>query len=94
MSSDIVSTIFFAWVGSIKNLEYNSGIVTSIMIPLVVLTNMLISPQSMQIAKYSGVVIMNITTIGYILIQVIFYIVSLDGDMSSVERILEFTEID
>lgn len=37
---------------------------------------------------------MNITTIGYILIQVIYFIVALDGDMVSVERILEFTEID
>lgn len=93
-STDVTTTLFFAWFGSVKFVEYRTGVTTCIMIPLVILANMLISPASMAIAKYSGVVLMNITTVSQILLTVLFYLISLDGDMASVERVIEYTQID
>ncbi|CAL5986502.1 Xenobiotic-transporting_ATPase / Multidrug resistance-associated protein [Hexamita inflata] len=71
-------------------LVFRLGMLTSCFAFLISLTAMLIAPYSYQIAQYTGIIVSYGFSISNILMQFVITLVSLDGEMASVERLIEY----
>lgn len=84
------SSLFLQQFGMIRWLYFRLSVLTSGFTILVVVVSILIAPINSSIAEYAGVIISNGYSISYMLMDFVITLVSLEGEMSSVERLIEY----
>ncbi|CAL5989372.1 Xenobiotic-transporting_ATPase / Multidrug resistance-associated protein [Hexamita inflata] len=87
---NINSSLYFQQYSLMRWLVFRLGMLTSCFAFLISLIAMLIAPYSQNIAQYTGIIVSYGFSISNILMQFVIALVSLDGEMSSVERLDEY----
>ncbi|CAL6025768.1 Xenobiotic-transporting_ATPase / Multidrug resistance-associated protein [Hexamita inflata] len=84
------SSLYFQQYSLLRWLVFRLGMLTSCFAFLISFIAMIIAPYSQDIAEYTGVIVSYGFSISNILMQFVITLVSLDGEMASVERLDEY----
>ncbi|CAL6091960.1 Xenobiotic-transporting_ATPase / Multidrug resistance-associated protein [Hexamita inflata] len=87
---NINSSLYFQQYSLMRWLVFRLGMLTSCFAFLISFIAMLIAPYSQNIAQYTGIIVSYGFSISNILMQFVITLVSLDGEMASVERLDEY----
>ncbi|CAL6071291.1 Xenobiotic-transporting_ATPase / Multidrug resistance-associated protein [Hexamita inflata] len=87
---NINSSLYFQQYSLMRWLVFRLGMLTSCFAFLISFIAMLIAPYSQNIAQYTGIIVSYGFSISNVLMQFVITLVSLDGEMASVERLDEY----
>ncbi|CAL6094608.1 Xenobiotic-transporting_ATPase / Multidrug resistance-associated protein [Hexamita inflata] len=87
---DFNSSLLFQQYSLRQWLVFRLGVLSGSFALLIALVATLIAPYSGEISKYTGVIVSYGFSISYILMNFVLTMVTLDGEMSAVERLIEY----
>ncbi|CAL6091952.1 Xenobiotic-transporting_ATPase / Multidrug resistance-associated protein [Hexamita inflata] len=90
---NINSSLYYQQYGIQRWLFFRLGILTSLFAFFVTLAATIVAPLMDSVAQYTGVVISYAFSISNLLNQFVMGLVTLEGEMSSVERLIEYQDL-
>lgn len=91
---NVNTSLYFQSYSLTKWLSLRLGVLTAFFAALVAVAGILVSPVNTDVASYIGVVVSNGQAISASLLNFATTLVQSEGEMASVERVIEYTELE
>jgi len=91
--ANINNSLFYCSTGIMRWLFFRMGMVGGVFATFVAVVSAVIAPISPKISEYTGVIVSRGFSISMMMMQFIITLVNLEGEMASVERLLEYQDL-